>query len=479
MQIKHLIPLLGLFFLFACKQPTTTTIKKQKTNIIYVLTDDLGWKDLSCYGSTFYETPNIDELANQGMRFTNAYAPSSVCSPSRASILTGKTPARLHLTDWIAGLDYPYEKLSPPKDWIRYLPHEEITIAERLKEAGYKTFMAGKWHLGRVQHNPLTQGFDEKVGGGPAGGPGSYFYPYRNVPNLEEGMQGEYLTDRLTSEVISWMNMHKDTSFFIYLAYFNPHRPTQAKEEYIEKFKTKTSPGQAQNNPVNAGMIYSLDENMGRLMDALNSLNLASNTLLIFNSDNGGNHYADTPQKTSNAPLREGKGSNYEGGIRVPLIMRWPDKIKAGQTSDIPVVGFDFYPTLLNLAGLHVSENKTVDGVNLLPLLTDNNPPQRKALYFHYPHYHHGGAEPHGVIRKGAYKLILFYDGFDTELYNIKDDIRESNDISEKYPDIVKELTADLKQWLNDTGAQMPTQNPDYDPKRRDEWKFHLEEELW
>lgn len=476
--MKNITLFTPLLFLITCNNASSDQ-KINKPNIIYVLTDDLGWRDLSCYGSTFYETPNIDHLAQQGIRFTDAYAPSGVCSPSRASIMTGKTPARLHITDWIAGLDYPFAMLSPPDNWTRYLPHEEITIAERLKDAGYKTFMAGKWHLGRKEHNPLTHGFDEKIGGGPAGGPGSYFFPYKNVPDLEKGNEGEYLTDRLTTEVINWLKSNHDTSFFIYLAYFNPHRPTQAKGQYIQKFQHKTSPGQAQNNPINAGMIYSLDENMGRLMKVLDSLNLSENTLLIFNSDNGGNHYADTPQKTSNKPLREGKGSNYEGGIRVPLIVRWPKHIKAGQVIDEPVAGYDFYPTLLHLTGLRKSENNTIDGVNLLPLLTQNKPLKREALYFHYPHYHHGGASPHSVIRKGEYKLIRFYEDGHTELYHISDDISEENDLSVDSPDKVIELQNDLNNWLKQTGAQMPTRNPEYNPDRYGEWKFHLEKELW
>lgn len=476
--MRNLFFLTALLFLVSCS--SKSNIEQQpKTNIIYILTDDLGWRDLSCYGSTFYETPNIDDLARQGIRFTNAYAPSSVCSPSRASILTGKSPARLRLTDWIAGLDYPYARLSPPQNWVRHLDHEEITIAEHLKEAGYKTFMAGKWHLGREEHNPLTQGFDEKIGGGPAGGPGSYFYPYINVPDLDSGMEGEYLTDRLTDEVIKWMNANKDTTFFIYLAYFNPHRPTQAKEKYTEKFRQKTAPGQDQNNPINAGMIYSLDENMGKLLKALDEMNLANNTFLVFNSDNGGNHYADDPQKTSNKPLREGKGSNYEGGIRVPLIVRWPGKIKAGRVSDVPVVGYDFYPTLLQLAGLQVDETKTIDGIDLLPLLTNNILPQREAVFFHYPHYHHGGAAPHSVIRKGDYKLIQFYEDNHVELYNTNEDISEENDLTAMLPEKVKELRQELIQWLEETGAQMPEKNPDFDPELVGEWKFHLEKELW
>ena len=301
---------------------------EQDLNFLFILADDLGWSDLSGYGSEFYETPNIDRMAERGIKFTNAYSASSVCSPTRASILTGQYPARLKLTDWIAGLDYPYEKLIPPADWTKFLPHETITLPEILKEKGYKTISIGKWHLGKKEHYPTTHGFDEKIAGSESGGPGSYFYPYENdisdTPDLEDGEPGEYLTDRLTDEAIRYIKENKDNKFFMYLPYFNPHRPTQAKEEYIQWFEEKIIPGYHQQNPVNAAMIYSLDENVGRLMEALRANDLEKNTVVVFFSDNGGNHYADEPQKTSNWPLREGKGSAYEGGVRVPLIVSWP-----------------------------------------------------------------------------------------------------------------------------------------------------------
>lgn len=263
-------------------------------NILLILTDDLGWRDLGCYGSTFYETPNIDRLASQGMRFTDAYAAANVCSPSRAAVLTGKTPARLHLTDFLSGLEYPYAALSPP-EWQRwFLPHEEVTLAEMLKRVGYETFYFGKWHLGGEEHFPVTQGFDHSVAATKSGYPGAYFYPWSQVKNLN-GKKGDYLTDRLTDEVVSSLQQPHERPFFAFLSYFTPHRPTQAKDEFIRYYEAKLTPEQVQRNPINAGMIHSLDENVGRIMKALDDLKLADKTLLIFASDNGGNHYADVP----------------------------------------------------------------------------------------------------------------------------------------------------------------------------------------
>ncbi len=442
-----------------------------RPNILLMLTDDLGWRDLSCYGSTFYETPNIDRLASQGMRFTDAYAAATVCSPTRAAVLTGKTPARLHLTDFLSGLEYPYAALTPP-DWQRhYLPHEEVTIAEMLKQAGYETFYFGKWHLGGEEHFPITQGFDNSLAETEAGWPGGYFYPWSQVKNLK-GKKGDYLTDRLTDEVIKSLEQPHDQPFFLFLSYFTPHRPTQAKEEHIQKYEAKLTPQQVQRNPVNAGMIHSLDENVGRIMESLEELKLAENTILIFASDNGGNHYADTPQKTNNAPLRDGKGAAYEGAYRVPLIIRWPGNITAGIETSEPVSSIDFFPTFQALTKQESNTEQELDGVNLLPLLLKQQPLEREALYWHYPHYHHGGASPHGIIRKGQYRLIEHFDGTQAELYDIENDIGETVNLIYSMPEKSKELLADLRQWRQEVGAQMPTINPNYDPDRVHEWEF-------
>ncbi|MEO2019024.1 MAG: sulfatase [Fuerstiella sp.] len=446
--------------------------KASAPNILLILTDDLGWRDLSCYGSTFYETPNIDRLASQGMRFTDAYAAATVCSPTRAAVLTGKTPARLHLTDFLSGLVFPHAALTPP-DWKRHsLPHEEVTLAEMLKPAGYETFYFGKWHLGGEEHFPATQGFDHNLAETKAGWPGTYFYPWPMVRNLT-GKKGDYLTDRLTDEVIRSLQRPHYRPFFTFLSYFTPHRPTQAKEEFIRKYEAKLSPEQVQRNPINAGMIHSLDENVGRIMQSLEELHLANNTLLVFTSDNGGNHYADIPQKTNNAPLRDGKGSAYEGAYRVPLIVRWPGNVPAATETSEPVSSVDFFPTLQAVSGQKPMPVRDLDGVNLLPLLLKLQPLRRQALHWHYPHYHNGGASPHGVIRKGQYRLIEHFDGTPTELYDIATDIGETVNLAKSMPDKSKELLNDLRQWRKEVGAQMPTLNPNYDPDRVHESMFY------
>lgn len=465
------ILLLSIIQIAEAQQPKAKTAAP---NILFILTDDLGWRDLSSYGSTFYETPNIDKLATQGMRFTDAYAAAGVCSPTRAAILTGKTPARLHITDFLSGLDYPHVALSPP-DWTRwYLPHEEVTLAEMLKKVGYETFYFGKWHLGGKEHFPVTQGFDHSVAETKSGWPGSYFYPWPTVKTMV-GKKGDYLTDRLTDEVIKSLERPHDNPFFIHLSFFSPHRPTQAREELVKKYKAKLTPEHIQRNPTNAGMLQILDENIGRIMKSLNDLKLADNTLVIFASDNGGVHYADRPQKTNNAPLRDGKGAVYEGAYRVPLIFWWPGKIPAGTETSEPVSSIDFFPTLQAMTGQKQPEDKELDGINLLPLLLKQQPLNREALYWHYPHYHHGGASPHGIIRKGKYRLIEHFDGTQAELYDIENDIGETVNLIFSMPEKTKELLSDLRQWRKEVGAQMPTLNPNYDPNRIHEWKFFLE----
>lgn len=441
-------------------------------NILFVLTDDLGWRDLSCYGSTFYETPSIDRLASQGLRFTDAYAAATVCSPTRAAILTGKTPARLHLTDFIRGLDCPFAALTPP-DWPRYLAHEEVTLAEMLKQVGYETFHFGKWHLGREEHFPVTQGFDHSIAES-AWGPGGYFYPWPNVKNMT-GEEGDYFTDRLTDEVIRRLERSHDRPFFMYVAYSTPHRPTEAKEELTRKYAAKLTSEHVQRNPVNAGMIHSLDENVGRIMQSLDELKLADKTLFIFTSDNGGNHYADRPQKTNNAPLRGGKGAAYEGAYRVPLIVRWPGNVPGGIETSEPVSSVDFFPTLQAVTGQERTDEQELDGVSLLPLVLKQQPLGRKALYWHYPHYHRGGASPHGVIRKGRFRLVEHFDGTQAELYDIENDIGETVNLIYSMPEKSNELLNELRQWRHEVGAQMPTLNPNYDPNRLNEWRFFTE----
>ncbi len=432
---------------------------ERKPNFVFILIDDLGWRDLTCYGSKFYETPNTDRLARQGMKFSNAYAACPVCSPTRASIMTGKYPARLHLTDWIPGHKRPRAKLRVPK-FNQHLPLDEVTIAEALKPAGYVSASFGKWHLGGKGFYPENQGFDLNFGGDHRGQPPSYFYPYR-IPNIPTGKRGEYLTDRLTEEAEHFMEKNKDKPFFIYLTHYAVHTPLQAKSEMVAKYKAKVRPGDAQNNPTYAAMIQSVDDSVGRVMRKLDDLGIADRTVVIFMSDNGGLAWV-----TSNAPLRAGKGTMYEGGIREPMIVRWPGVVKPGSICDAMVTSVDFFPTILAIAGVKDVPAKDIDGVSLVPLLRQSGRLRRDAIYWHYPHYHPGGATPCGAIRRGDYKLIEFFEDGRLELYNLKEDVGERTDLAAAMPQKAAELRKKLANWRRAVKAQMPTPNPDYDPAR-------------
>jgi arylsulfatase A-like enzyme len=447
-------------------------------NFVFILADDLGWCDLGCYGSTFYETPRLDRLATDGMRFTEAYAACNVCSPTRASILTGKHPARLHLTDWLPGRgDRPDQKLKRP-GIVTDLPLEEVTIAEALKESGYVTGFFGKWHLGGPNYFPEKQGFDVNIGGCDKGHPPSYFSPYR-IPNLPDGPPGEYLTDRLTDEALKFIAGAKGKPFFLYLSHYAVHNPQQAKPELIEKYKARLAKlpppsgpefaadhgrqvRQIQNRPIYAAMIQSLDESVGRILDKLAELKLDQNTVVIFTSDNGGLSTAEgTP--TSNVPLRMGKGWNYEGGIREPLIVKWPGVIKPRSVSRAPVMSTDFYPTLLEMAGQPMRPKQYIDGVSFVPLLK-GEPMAERPLFWHYPHYSNQGSQPGGAVRLGAYKLIESFEDMRVELFNVREDIGEQNDLAAKRPAKVAELRQLLHNWRDQVNAQMMTPNPDYKP---------------
>ncbi len=433
-----------------------------KPNIVFILIDDLGWADLGCCGSRYYETPRIDRLARQGMRFTDAYAACPACSPTRASILTGKYPARLHLTDWIPGWTPPNPRLLIP-DWRKYLPREEVTIAEVLDSAGYATAAVGKWHLGGPPYFPEHQGFDLNVAGSNAGAPASYFHPYGGRPRLPGGKPGEYLTDRLTDEAVAFINARRDAPFFLYFCHYAVHTPIQAKKEMVAKYQGKPgADGQA--SPVYAAMVESVDESVGRILDTLDQLDLADRAVVILFSDNGG---LLRPTATSNAPLRSGKGFPFEGGVRVPLIVRWPGVVPPGNVCREPVTSVDFYPTLLAITGLEGDprHNANVDGVSLLPLLNQDGAPARDAVYWHYPHYNPIGGYPYGAIRQGAWKLIEFYEDMHVELYNLEDDLGETADLAAEKPDLAATLRAKLHQWRTEVGAQMPRANADYQPE--------------
>jgi arylsulfatase A-like enzyme len=445
-------------------------------NVIFILADDLGWRDLGCYGSSFYETPNIDQLAASGIRYTNAYAAACVCSPSRASIMTGKYPARLGITDWLPGRpDNARQKLRRPA-LPDHLSLSELTIGEAFKAAGYVTGFVGKWHLGGEGFLPQDQGFDVSVAADHRGAPSSYFSPYK-IPSLPDGPAGEYLTDRLTDEAIKFIEQAKSRPFFLFLSHYAVHNPQQAKKALVEKYSAKLSglpvPAgpefrpegdnlvrQIQNQPVYAAMVESLDQSVGRVMKHLQESGLEQNTIIVFTSDNGGVSTAEG-HPTSNVPLRAGKGWNYEGGVREPLIIRWPSRAAAGRVSEKIVIGTDFYPTLLEAAGLPSHPEQHLDGVNILGSLSSHGAESR-SLFWHYPHYSNQGGKPSSAIRNGDLKLVEWLEDGRVELFNLKDDPEETRDLSKKAPAEAARLLASLHDWRQRVGARLPTPNPDY-----------------
>ena len=461
-QTKYLLFATLFFVLISCSN------KIEKPNIILFFIDDLGWTDLGCYGSDLYETPHIDRLASEGAKFTNAYSACTVCSPSRAALMTGKYPARLHLTDWIRGYQHPNPKLKVP-DWQMYLDTTEITIANALQKDGYVTANFGKWHLGDAPvYWPLNHGFDVNIGGYRWGAPGSYFYPYHgnrrdkvHPPNLEAGKEGEYLTDRLTNEALKFIEEKKDQSFFIYFPHYAVHTPIQAHDSITQHFHEKVTDNHRHQNAKYAAMIYSMDQSLGRIRKKLLELGIHEKTAIFFTSDNGG---LELRNITSNGAIRAGKGSAYEGGVRVPFIAFIPGITQSGIESAVPVIGMDLYPTILDLAGLEVTEN---DGKNLLPYLKSTNQQiNRSSLYWHYPHYHRGGATPYSAVRKGDYKLIEFFEDGKLELYNLASDLGEENNLAEKELKRLKNLHEELKLWRDEVDAQYPTINPDYEEEK-------------
>jgi arylsulfatase A-like enzyme len=430
-------------------------------NVVVFLIDDLGWTDLGCFGSDLYETPNIDRLAREGVKFANAYSACTVCSPTRAALMTGKYPARLHITDYIPGAKRPNPKLLIPA-WTQYLPREEVTVATALKQAGYVTGHFGKWHLGNKEQGwPDRHGFDVNVAGYQAGQPPSYFSPYK-IPTLTDGPPGEYLTDRLADEAVRFVESNKDRPFFLYFPHYAVHTPLQAKKEPTEHYRDKVRPGMRHTNATYAAMIASVDEAVGRVLGKIADLGLAERTLIVFTSDNGG-----LLRSTSNVPLRAGKGSSYEGGVRVPAVVKWPGVTRPGSVCDEPIITPDFYPTLLEIAGARgdAGHNAHVDGRSIVPLLKDPSARlERDVLYWHYPHYHPGGATPYGAIRARDWRLVEFYEDMHVELYNLKQDVGEQHDRAKELPDRAKELRERLHAWRQAVGAQMPKANPDYKP---------------
>lgn len=467
--------------LFAAAQKSSEKkVAPKKPNIVFILIDDMGWKDVGAFGSTFYETPNIDQLAKDGMKFTNAYAACPVCSPTRASIMTGKYPAAMMTTDWFgapqpeaAAIDKNWSKKKLlPAAYKEYLPLEEITIAEALKSNGYATFIAGKWHLGfEEQYWPEHQGFDVNIGGYSKGHPNSYFSPYNN-PRLSDGPTGEYLGDRIAMEAITFIEANKDKPFFAYIPFYEVHTPLQSKDSLIKKYELKKERLDLQDEfimkgtahtravqclPVYAAMVEAVDNAAGRVLNKIKELGLDNHTIVIFFSDNGGLSTAEG-SPTSNLPLRGGKGWLYEGGIREPLIIKYPGKVPPGTICDVPVISNDFYPTLLQLTGMPLMPAQHTGGISIAPLLT-NNTIKRDALFWHYPHYGNQGGSPGAAIRMGDWKLIEWYEDNNIELYNLQTDVEEMHNLAEQNPEMVSKLLNKLHSWQKKEGAVMPSLN--------------------
>ncbi len=456
-------------------------------NVVWIIVDDLGWRDIGIAGSTFYETPHIDRLALEGARFTQFDTASAVCSPTRASFMTGKHPARVQITNWIGG-EQAGRLLQA--EYLRQLPLDEVTPGEAFKEAGYVTAYMGKWHLGDGDYLPDAQGFDITVAVNGAGQPASYFYPYhrenasaQDVPDLDDGAEGEYLTDRLTDEAVDFLHTYAAQPFFLVLSHYAVHTPLQSKEDlttkYEEKAATLPAPGepfapesgraiskQRQDHAIYAGMIESTDDSVGRILDTLDELGLADNTAVVLVSDNGGLSTLPTGRTsmpTSNLPLRAGKGWLYEGGVRAPLIIRWPgltDAPGAALIVDVPVTSMDLYPTLLDMAGLEPRPEQHVDGLSLAPLLRGAVSLEREALFWHFPHYHGSGNRPSGAVRVGDLKLIEWFEDGRVELYDLATDPEEAHDLSNSDPSEAARLREIIGRWRVNVNAQMPTANP-------------------
>ena len=435
--------------------------KTQRPNFVLILADDLGWRDLACYGNPFFSTPNIDRLAAEGARFTQAYAASPVCSPTRASILTGRHPARTGITDWIPGRRWPERGPLITPETPRALRLEENTIAEQLRRLGYRSACIGKWHLGGQGFLPENQGFDLNIGGTESGSPPPgrrpYFGPFE-LPGLKAA-DGEFLTEKLTDAAVAFIEQNRRNPFFLLLSHFTVHIPLGAPEDLADRHRARAA---GRYNPVYAAMVETFDQSVGRVAAAVEQTGLSGNTMVIVFSDNGGLCYEGRSKErvTDNSPLRAGKGHLYEGGIRVPLIVRFPGKVRPGSTVDTPVSSSDLFPTICAAAGL---EARGVDGVSLWPLLAGGSLRPRQ-LFWHYPHYSNQGGEPSSAIRDGDWKLIEFYAGARRELYNLRNDPGETRNLVERQPAIARKLGLALHQWLKQVDAPLPRPNPNADP---------------
>lgn len=460
----------------------------EKPNFVFILADDLGIMDMSCEGSTLHETPNIDRIAHEGMRFTEGYSTCQVCSPSRASILTGKYPVNHGITDYIGaavGEAWKRNDKILPSEYKRHLGHEETTLAEALAAGGYKTFFAGKWHLGSEGSHPEDHGFQINKGGHRAGTPpGGFFSPHKN-PKLSDGPPGESLPIRLGEETAAFIKANKDQPFLAYLSFYSVHAPIQTTPALWKKYRDKAQQNphqgerflmdrtlpvrQVQDCPIYAGMMESMDDAVGIVLNALDDLGLAKNTVVIFTSDNGGVSSGDA-YATSCLPLRGGKGRQWEGGIKQPYYIKAPGVTKALSRCATPVTGTDFFPTMLELAGLPAMPQQHVDGLSLVPLMKGENITDR-SLFWHYPHYGNQGGEPCAIIRKGGWKLIHYYEDRRDELYQLGADTGEQQDLAGSRPELTKTLRAELDNWLRETGALIPKQDQRYNPVAKQKYR--------
>ena len=477
----------------------TSAFAQKQPNVVFILADDLGYHDLAYTGSTFYETPNIDALAARSMNFVNGYAASRVCSPSRAAIMTGKAPARLHITDWIGaktGEDWRSvgrENRLLPAEYLHALPAGELSLAEAFRNAGYRTFFAGKWHLGGEGSWPENHGFEINKGGFHAGSPmGGYFSPFEN-PNLKNQEDGENLSLRLAQETSQFITENKDRPFFAFLSFYAVHGPIQTTEERWKKYKQKLPEKQAekdgfqmervlpirkyQDNPVYAGLLETMDEAIGNVLKTLKEKGLDKNTIVVFTSDNGGVASGDA-FSTSNSPLRGGKGYQWEGGIKEPFLISIPGLTDSGLKNETPVVGMDFYPTLLDLAGLEPLNEQHVDGLSLMPVFEGKELEPRK-LFWHYPHYGNQGGEPSSIIRNGNWKFIHYWEDGRNELYNLQNDPSEQTNLIETEVIIAGQMEGELNEWLLETKAALPQKDPQYSLKAEQKILKKYQAELW
>lgn len=461
--------------LFGCSDPVP-----QKPNVVFIMADDLGWADLPAYGNQFNEAPNISRLAEEGMRFTNAYASAPVCSPTRASLMSGQYPPRVGVVDFIPGHYRPYEKVIVPENRNQYLPENITTIGEIMKKAGYSTAYFGKWHLGwSKKHHPLNQGFD-------VANTGVGFYNTRFNPPRDD-YRGKRFSERITDFGIDFIQKNKDNPFFLFLSHYDVHVQLNADSALIAKYRNKEKPEGYPGNAVYAAMIEHLDKSVGRVSEKIEELGLSENTLFIFYSDNGGliKRYDNRPLiandkaslyqgdtllyiATSNQPLRGEKGTVYEGGIREPLIVKWPPVVDPGETTDEVITTVDFFPTFLEILGDSGPTDQMMDGESFLKILKGDNREDERAIFWHYPVYHHD--VPASAVRKGKWKLIHDLESDSYELYDLENDIGETRDVSNSFPDKTDELSALLDNWRKEIGARLPQPNPDFDESKREQW---------